>query len=180
MLARAVLQRVLANRAATVLAAIALITVWLTLRSRFASTPASSRRSGASAAATKLDLAAQVPRWVPLYRGADAEVIESHHTPAEQFFTVELRTTDHCTKVADWYQKTVEAAGYNVYGRFDYGDPGCSASFRSDNRGQGRSLHVRASGGVDDVSISIESVEREGPGATVALPEWVPVYPGAT
>src|SRR3954447_10985371 len=100
MLARAVLQRVLANRAATVLAAIALITVWLTLRSRFAST-APSRQSGASAAATKLDLAAQVPRWVPLYRGADAEVIESHHTPAEQFFTVELRTTDHCTKVAD-------------------------------------------------------------------------------
>jgi hypothetical protein len=50
---------------------------------------------------------------------------------------------------------------------------------RSDGPGNTRSINVRVSWNVDDTTIAIESVERNVTGgATAALPNWVPMYPG--
>jgi hypothetical protein len=120
----------------------------------------------------------QLPDWVPIYPGSSPSSIFSKQAGVEHYISFELITHDDCTKIVDWYDQKLTAAGYKTYARFDYGNPGCRSTIRSDSADRKRAINLSASSRVDDVTIGIESVDRSGAGANVAIPSWVPMYAG--
>ncbi|MFL6516337.1 MAG: hypothetical protein ACJ8M1_15055 [Chthoniobacterales bacterium] len=121
-----------------------------------------------------------MPDWVPLYPGTMPEAISSSQAGIEHYFDVQMHTRDHCHKVASWYEEAFKRTGYETYAQFEYEDPACTSTLRANGPGFHRSIGVSASGGVEDVLISVHTVEREvSSGAEPSIPKWVPMYPTA-
>jgi hypothetical protein len=133
-----------------------------------------------NAEARRNDFASRVPEWVPLYPGTKPQRISSSQAGIEHYFDIQLRTSDHCTKVGDWYAQKFHAAGYTLHGRFDYEDPTCNSTVQLDGPGFTRSISIQSSGTSNGVIINLRAVERQvSGGATPQIPKWVPLYPGA-
>ena len=131
-------------------------------------------------AQNKRGLGSQVPAWVPVYPATAPSNIQSMPGGTERYLNFELITRDRCPKVIDWYEQKLTAAGYKTYARVDHNDGGCTSSVRSDSADRRRSINVSASQRVNDVGISVESVERggggDGGGNNAGLPAWIPIY----
>ena len=124
-------------------------------------------------------LRSQIPEWAPVYPATVPSNIQSKPGAIEHYFNFELITHDPCPKVIDWYEQKLIASGYKTFARFDYNDGGCRSLVRSDSADRRRSVNVTASKRVNDVAISVESVERGGGGNSVGLPSWIPIYRGS-
>jgi len=125
------------------------------------------------------NLRSQIPEWVPVYPGTVASNIKSNPGTVEHYFNFELITHDPCPKIIDWYEQKLIASGYKTFARVDTNNGGCTSSVRSDSANRSRSIYVSASQRVNDVAISVESVERGGGAGNVGLPSWIPIYKGS-
>src|SRR5205823_10740294 len=86
-----------------------------------------------------------------------------------------------CKEVLDWYQQKMITAGYETR-RTDDMPPGCGGILLTNSGNRARSLNVKLMGDSKSVTIDLEAVERERPGAISGnnVPSWVPIYPGCT
>ena len=125
------------------------------------------------------NLRPQIPEWVPIYPGTVVTEIKSNPGSIEHYASFKLISHDPCPKIIDWYEHQLTAAGYKTFARVDHDNGGCTSSVRSDSGNRSRSIYVSASHEVNDVEISVESVERGGSGSNVGLPSWIPIYKGS-
>lgn len=103
----------------------------------------------------------QIPAWAPIYPGTTPSQMGVTKTSDGTNIRFQLSTSDTCETVINWYQQSLQSAGFRTFDRQDDHSrrDGCDSRISAEGS-QGRSLKVRAVTYSFSVNIDVETLQK--------------------